>query len=295
MLTKYNVYYNDLKYRNNRNIDIKCANWTDPEYENLYATTNFDTVNYRINECITKDNTLLDLSHLSLSEMPNIPANICKNVKCLFLNENKLNSINNLHNFVSLEVLDISNNNISEILILPKTLTELNCSFNNITDITQDIPSLVLLNCENNKLNNIHDYKKIKTIMCSNNCIKYIKNNSAKKIICNNNNIISISNCDNLIYIDCSDNPLELLDNVNNLIKLVMNNTPITQLPNISNLTHLEVFKSCIDTIPYFDSLTELYISGEHTKKISKKYKANKLIHTNIYKNKLIQMSFHNI
>ena len=67
---------NDLKYKSNRNLDENQIIWSSPKVENMFHTTNLDTIQYRIDECIEEKYITLDLKHLNLNKLPVLPNKI---------------------------------------------------------------------------------------------------------------------------------------------------------------------------------------------------------------------------
>jgi hypothetical protein len=293
---KYDVYLNDLKYKNKRNINKNLANWMHPTYAEMFDNIEFDSIEYRIYECIQSNGSVLDLSNMDLNEFPlnKIPNDLKQKIQYLFIQDNNLKTLSDLLDFHSLEVLDISHNHITKFNKLPPSLSELNCKYNELYMLPSYIecPNLILLNCENNKIKEMPQYNLLKTVLCGNNELEEILGLTAEKISCNNNKILSIEKCYNLLYLDCSNNPIHYLCDVDKLTDLIMNSTHIDILPNFKNLKYIEMFNTNIKCIQYFETLEDLFINTNTTKKISKLYKINKEIIINTYKEKLIHFYF---
>lgn len=297
MSKKYDVYLNDLKYKNKRNINKELANWMHPTYAAMFDKISFDSIEYRVYECIKTKGTVLDLSNMDLKEIPlhKIPSDLKQHIQCLFVQDNEIKNMCSLLDFTCLEVLDISHNHIKYIDQLPQTITELNCKQNDISALPSknQCPKLMMLNCENNKIKTLPKYDLLKKIVCGYNELEEISElNVIESILCTNNKISTITKCNNLIYLDASNNPLEEISDVNKLKDLILNSTYIKILPNFKELKYLELFDTNINRIMYIDTLEDLYINKEHTKEISKLYKQNKIIDVNIYKEKLIHFNF---
>jgi Leucine-rich repeat (LRR) protein len=294
---KYDVYLNDLKYKNKRNINKELANWMHPTYAAMFDKISFDSLEYRVYECIKSKGTVLDLSNMDLKEFPldKIPSDLKPRIQYLFIHDNNLEKLCDLSEFILLEVLDISHNKIKIISNLPNTLVEINCKQNELKMLPSEneCPKLTLLNCENNKIKNIPNYEFIKKIFCGNNEIEEIKGLNSENISCSNNKIIIIKGCLNLKYLDCSNNPLKSLSDTNKLVDLIMNSTDMEILPDFVELKYLELFNTKIEWIKYIDTLEDLFIHKESTKKISTLYKEKKDIEAKIYKKNLIHFIFH--
>ena len=137
----------------------------------------------RIDEFYKSKSTTLDLSNL---KMRKLPKNIPNNVKYLFINNNKLSTIDELKNLNNLIVLD--------------------CSYNKLTNL-YNLPDTYELNCRNNLLRNISYLKKsikIEKLDCSFNNIDKIPIIKNLKIIhCNNNKLFSLPELPSINKINC--------------------------------------------------------------------------------------------
>ena len=293
---KYDVYLNDLKYKSKRNIKKEYANWMHPTYAAMFDKVSFDSLEYRIYDCVKYDGITLDLSNMDLVDVPldKIPPDLKARIQHLFIQDNEILNIEDLSEFKCLEVLDISHNKIKYIPKLPNTVIEINCKQNKIVKLPpkNECPNLKLCNCEDNKITIIPSYDKLKTILCANNEITEIDGLNCETISCMNNKIVSITKCFNLTYLDCSNNPLKTLNNTNKLIDLIMNSTEMEILPDFKELKYLELFNTKIQWIKYIDTLEDLFIHRECTKEISSLYKAEKNIEAKMYKKNLIHFIF---
>jgi hypothetical protein len=274
-LYNYEVYENDLKFKNKREIDPARAKW-DNNVKDKYYNNDLDTLEYRLNECENNNFVYLDLSHLDLLILPKSQllkwshVNKLKYIKYLFINDNKLVKIDNTFDiFNNLEVLDISNNNLSDILYLPLYLKELSCH-NNILNNIPFHKYLHRLDCSLNKIYELSQYPNIKTILCyDNNITKLHTYPNATTIICRNNNIININPQPCLTYLDCSHTKLTgSLYDMPNINHLVCNNTKINNIDNLNKLKILDIANSDITAIPYIHTLKNLSISISDLKQI---------------------------
>jgi len=100
-------------------------------------------------------NNYLDLSNLELFDLPKIPDELY-NIKYLFINDNKLTNID-LKPFADLQVIDVSNNPIRTIDIIPDNLEELVCNCCELEHIIFH-KNLKKLHCSSNLLENIEEY-----------------------------------------------------------------------------------------------------------------------------------------
>lgn len=102
-----------------------------------------------------------------------------------------------LENYYKLEILDCSDNNLTEIINIPDTLEELYCQYNKLIKLDNLPSSLCTLNCSNNsiyQLDNLSD--NLCTLNCSNNSIYQLDNlpNSLCTLNCSNNKICQLDN-----------------------------------------------------------------------------------------------------
>ena len=130
----------------------------------------------RINEWIRigNINKLLDLTHLGLTSLPELPSdlkilecyenqltslpnNLPSNLQKLYCSFNKLKRLpNNLP--TNLQILYCSFNELTSLPKLPTSLQYLYCDINNLTRLPSNLPSnLYTLYCNNNKLTSLPD------------------------------------------------------------------------------------------------------------------------------------------
>lgn len=276
---KYTVYSNDLKFKKHRNIDPEKAHWDNENVKKKFYQNNLDTLEYRFNECKKNNFEYLDLSNLGLSKIPKFNtydnfSNI-KNIKFLFLNDNKLTEINKeLLCFLNLKVLDISSNKLHKINDLPKTIEELVCHNNNLTSIPEH-NEVIKIDCSYNDIKNLNKYPNLIDIICDNNKIEHINTyNNVTRIICKNNPLTSIDYQPSMKYFDCSTTKLVgKLPTCPNLKFLVCNYTKINDISNLNELVSLEIIGSSVLKIPYILTLRDLLYQNTQNVIISSKYK----------------------
>ena len=296
---KYKVYPNDIKFMKFRNIDPKKAEWYDKDTHNNYMNGGHDTIGHRIEESKKNDFSYLDLSHLDLIDFPDLSQsyfkNQLKNIKYLFISNNKITSCNDkLKFFENLHVLDISHNNISEISYIPPNLIELVCNNNNLIRLVNNMDNIVRLECSDNKLIVLPSMKNLTHLLCENNKLNGISEYpNCQKIICSNNPIFNINSQPKLTYLDCSrTNIKEKLLNMPSLEYLNCNNTKISNVSNLSNIESIDMCFTDIKHIPYLTKLNHIKCNADDDIRISDSYKNN----TNLefYKeNHLMNILFH--
>lgn len=287
MNNKYIVYNNDLKFKEFRNLDPNKIFWHQDFVEKAYYDENLDTIEYRLRECKKNNNEFLDLSHLHLKEVPNIPNYISSSVKYLFINNNEIEILKNLEQFSNLEVLDVNNNNINFIKYLPSNLNEFCCKYNSITEIPP-LEYLKILDCTCNMMENIYKYPNLETLICCENNIRELPNFiKLKKLICKFNKLKKID-IYGLVYLDCSYNNITKINDCPLLKDLLCRNNKLEGIPDyLPNLQYLEIFNNKFDKIAYFPSLKELYCDLDGITNVPIEYQT-KLADKKIYKNYLI-------
>ena len=280
-MSKYTVYENDLKFKNKRNIDPESAHWED-HVKDKYYNNDFDTLEYRLEECIKNDFIYLDLSHLDLLMLPRSELKKWKyndkleHIKYLFINDNNLVKIDDTYDiFNKLEVLDVSNNKLKDITYLPYMLRELSCH-NNILLTIPFHKNLHRLDCSMNRINELPKYPNITNLLCYDNDITKLHSYpTATTIVCRNTKLKNIDPQINLQYFDCSNTKLAgKIYDMPNLNHLICNNTAITNVDNLTKLKALEITNSGISKISFINSLKDLMLSVVDSKNIilSSKY-----------------------
>jgi len=280
---KYIIYKNDLKFRNQRNLDKSKIDWEQNDISDLYDIDH-DTLEFRFNESKESNNTDLDLRHLDLISLPKeINLNIFNNLLHLFLSNNKLAGKIDFSKFINLLTLDLDNNSVTEI-ILPEKLIELSMN-NNLLSVLSCNMNLARLKISNNKLNNINFSNKLEIIEIDNNNLNNININNLmylKRLIifCNPLNNISISK--SIEYIDISEtNISEIIctSDTCNLEHLVANKCKnlkyIPKSEKLNKIKNLELINTPIEKLYYYDNFELIILQFNLTKNISKKYKEN--------------------
>jgi Leucine-rich repeat (LRR) protein len=131
--SSYTINKNDFKYKKMRKMDInKIEN---KELVNMYYNTNFDTLEYRIEECLKEGGKILDLKHLELTKFPELPNNLINKLEELYISNNELEILPDLSNYKKLKILDVSVNKLKKINNLPSLLMEFCCFDNELKNI----------------------------------------------------------------------------------------------------------------------------------------------------------------
>jgi Leucine-rich repeat (LRR) protein len=286
------VYKNDLKNKKNKNLKLETILFDNSHIEKIFKEQDLDTLEYRLKESKEQKYLDLDLKHMELDKLPNLPDEIYNNVKHLFLGDNKLTSLdpNIIIKFKNLETLDINNNLLTDIPVLPESLTELCCSYNKIKKI-RVYNNLKKLDCSHNEIEKIEKLPKLELLTCNNNLLTSIpKIDTLKRLICNNNKLLEIPKLINLEYLNCIKNKITFIHKLDNIEDLLISYNDINILPeDMNKMKYLEIINTNIDKVPYFPKLKELYSNIKQLKQISTKYK---LINKRIHKSQLLILEF---
>lgn len=279
----YEIYERDLKFRHKRDLNIDKIILTNISKDNY--SIDHDSIGYRIKECEDSGFTMLDLSEMYLETIPDLPQEISKNVKNLFLSNNKFKGVLNLCIFKSLEVVDFSHN-LVETFKYGEGVEEICCKDNSLKSF--DIKnSLKRLDCSKNLLTtlNLNSNSNLNILICSENSIEHIGDcPSLIKLVCNNNPIKTIGKMNNLKNLDIGHTLINDINNFDNLENLYCNNTLITVLPTFKNLKELDVIGSNIAIIEYMQNLKYIICEITKTKSISNKYNIENIkIHKGIF------------
>lgn len=271
------IYENDLKFKHKRNIDFSSnlIEFSSDDIKNK-STQNLDTIEYRINEAKKNNFMMIDLSHLSLSNINGIfKSEHYVNCEILFLNNNNLSGKVDFSKFLNLKVLDIQTNNIQS-LQLPNCIIELTASDNLIENLQTDLPNLERLLISNNKLKTLNEYENLVLLECAYNLIEIINfYPKIKKIIAHNNPLKSISQMPLISYLDITECPIDSIPNFSNLKHLCASNTKLLSLdPKMINLEFIEIIGTPIKRLSYFENFDCILLSSNLTKFVSSKYKS---------------------
>ena len=279
------IYENDLKYKGHNSIDIKRV-------KEFNDKDNPDTVEYRINECIKSGCITLDLSHLNLKALPELPKIIWGKLKHLFISENKIQNIKDISYLKELIVIDICNNQLTNIPILPERIEEILIKNNNVHNIDSlsQYDYLKRLDCAENMITNIPIIDSLEILICSKNKIEYIPNlKRLKKLSCPDNRLTKLSNFTNLEILDCDKNNIDKIDNIINLKELYCSKNDISCIKNINKIEVLHCHQTNIKKIDYFESLKELICDDKDDFILSKFYT---IVDANTFKNKIMVLHF---
>lgn len=292
--SKYPVYKNDIKFKKFNEIDSKNALYIDCSENDL--NQDIDSINYRINECIRENYDLLDLSNMTsncidqLIDHPQYKL-IQKNLKHLFITNSQIYQIHSLQHFHNLETIDLNNNFLKLLPLLPNTIQELNIENNQLTQINQLLPNLKRLFCQNNLIQNILLCNSIERLQCQNNPITSIEPFDGQLpnlyyADISNTAIKNIIPMDKLKYLNCSNTAIISLPKLSSLKTLIANNSSLSDISLIDSLESIQIINNHINHLHYSESLKELIFHKSQHILFSNKFKINYLQENrnNIYK-----------
>lgn len=275
----YKINKNDLKYKNLRKINYDDL---DTDSQKLYdsVTEDTDTIDNRVKESKSEyDTKMLDLNHIGIKTLPNISTTI----QYLFLIDNELVNLNGIEKLVNLKVIDCSNNNISEIKMLPLSIEEFICSSNKLNNLDflkiKCYNKLKYIDLTNNQVNAIENWQcpNLISLECGNNNIWYIQNFvSLEELDCCNNLLEELPSCENLKMIYCDHNKIVCIKNHTKLLELFCTKNKIKEIVGLKNVRYI----NCVDNdtnlrLPYFDTLIELHCDPQTN--ISNQYKVTNI------------------
>lgn len=277
MLSKYDVYENDLKF--SEHIDPEKTRWYNKDVQQKFLTNEVKTLEYRLIECKKNNYEYLDLSYLSLNSIPDFTKHIdyhkMQNIKFLFANNNEIKDLeNSLQQFKKLQVLDISCNMLRKIKSLPNSLTELVCHNNKLTLICSS-DYLLTLDCSFNRIEKLSEYSSVKTLMCETNELKEFQTFlNAKHIALKDNPLTKIHTQPNLEFLNIENT--KLTGDLPEMLKLkwlICHNTNISGIKKLISLEHIEMTQCSLLEIPYLKFLQDILCDLSSNLKVDNKMK----------------------
>ena len=129
----------------------------------------------------------------------NILDNFLSNVEEIYINNKKVIGDLDFLRFTKLKKIYCSNNQITSLINLPKTLVQIICINNNINklDITKEHNKLSVLYCDNNNIQYFDNLpNSLYSLSCSSNNVTTLDMlpSNLKILLCKNNNFIKLDN-----------------------------------------------------------------------------------------------------
>ncbi|WP_165453907.1 T9SS type B sorting domain-containing protein [Hyunsoonleella flava] len=167
------------------------------------------------------EQALIDLGYDTAPLNDFVPTANINNVTALNISLLNINDLTGIEDFVALEVLECSENNLTQLDVSKNTnLTQLFCGFNAIENLDVSLnPELIILWCNFNKIPSIDisNNPKVISLICSNNLLTELdvsNNPSLKTLLCIGNQLSSLDVTSNpeLTIFHCGNNDLNTLD-----------------------------------------------------------------------------------
>ena len=257
-----NIYTNDLKFQDQNDDDkikLRLEIFKNENYDNL----DLSKLNNKLVNKVLKSKIFIENK---------------SKIKHLFINESKINSLENLLLCENLETLDISDNELLELPIIGKKIKELNLNNNKIKDINilEKFNNLEILDSCNNNLKYLPRLDNCKIINIDNNNVDNMYHYYPKleKFYANNNKLKEIKNIPNLEYLEISNNNINKISDFDKLKEIVCNNLKKIKITKIPNIQTLEIINTNIDKLDFFKFLNIL-ITDKDDFELSEKYKIN--------------------
>lgn len=292
--SKYTVYRNDIKNKKKNQIDPSDVEWDGCTEKDFEQDT--DHIDYRIAECVRERYDMLDLSNMTERCFSDLVEHkeyktILMKLKHLFMSNSHLLNIPSLVDFVNLETLDLNNNMIDCLPLLPDSLQELNIENNRLTHINQMFPNMKRLFCKNNLLETLVITSSMERIECSHNPLQTIRSFDGvfSKIYymdCSNTLITDIPPMERLRNLDCSNTPLKKLPRLDSLKVLSSSDSRLEDITKLNSLESIAMVRNNINSLHYIESLREITFEKSRNIMFSKNYRV-KCLHENrneIYK-----------
>jgi Leucine-rich repeat (LRR) protein len=145
---------------------------------------------------------ILDLSSLELKVCPKIPLNC----KVLDVSNNNLTELPDLPNCI---ILKCHNNNLEKLPPMPKC-QRLICATNRLTELP-DLPEVLVLGCVRNQLTKLPYMPKCQKLLCSGNNIVSIPEANYKMLVCSYTSVTQLPNLESCIALSCEGIPISRL------------------------------------------------------------------------------------
>jgi Leucine-rich repeat (LRR) protein len=223
---------------------------------------------------LSEDILILGIEGENITSLPDLTR--FKNLKELYCSDNKLSSLPMLPK--SIEILYCSKNKLTSLPDLSrlKNLKELYCSINELSSLHTTLPEgLEKLHCSSNKLTSLPSLtrlKNLKELICSNNQLNYLPTNlpqGLEILYCFDNKLTYLPTLpENMLYLYYLNNPIcNILDNNNNSLIQIKQNIKI-----------LNNFRYLYYSLHFKKQLRKLLWEKVREKQIMNKYHPNYLL-----------------
>lgn len=252
------VYKNDLKF--NDEIDLETSEFASDAVKQMYMDfKSKPKIELRIEDSMMENYRYLDLSKLEIDDNALVKLfelekikKILKKIEFLDLSHNKLKFLPELKNYLNIQYLNVSFNQIEQNIV------------NN---------NLLELSCENNKIKSVKS-NKLTHLIASHNNIESIDVPNIDMLVISYNKLLWIPSYLNLKYLECFGNQIDKIDSMWELEELYIGENNITNISNMPKLKILNCINNPVDKIKYFPNLMTLMSS---TAKVSSQYQISSI------------------
>jgi len=171
--------------------------------------------------------------------------------------------------FKKVREIHLGEGKITDIIHIPKTVTELVCMGNMLISLNGLPAGLIRLNCSHNHLGllKIGGLDYLVYLNCEHNELVELKDisESLEELYCDHNDItkLNLTGLDRLTVLHCSNNKLMVLQNLpTTLVDLKMDNNPLAEVEHIAIANKREEARHDLETdvkINYLESLNEYF------------------------------------
>ena len=192
--------------------------------------------------------------------------NAVVNAGGMFCSAANIHDLSGVQYFSNVQLLDCSNNQLTSLPSLPRSLSQLDCQSNQLVSLPPLLNPLIAINCGTNLLSSLPVLpSSVSFLDCRNNLLSSLPDlpSSLGRLLCNGNSLNSLPTLPNFLYVlICSNNQLSLLPSLpNSLIELDCGWNQLTVLPILPNgLTKLSCGGNLLSSVPDLpDSLTSFF------------------------------------
>ncbi len=207
-----------------------------------YDSDNSSNMSDYLIESLVSDTDSVD----SIKKQKNFLSNLDSEVESIDISNMEISGRIDLGKFTQLKYLNCSNNYITDIVNIPKSIIDLDCSKNTLTKLANLPDTIKNLDCSCNRIEELKDLPStIQTLNCGFNSIYEFHIPKSVKILDISHNKLSELSLDstykNLIKLDCSENIIKNLGKLPDSLKWLD-----------CSYNHLEKIKKLPENLVYF-------------------------------------------
>jgi uncharacterized repeat protein (TIGR01451 family) len=186
----------------------------------------------------------------------------------VYISNTNINNLSGIEYFDNLLILNCSYNQLSNIPLLPSSLTSFSCNGNLLTNLPLLPPNLIFLNCMENQISSIPTLPNLlNEFYCGDNLLTLIPPLPAtlKLIWCHQNQLTNLPQLpDSLESLQCNLNQITGLPSLPNTLKsLICNNNPLNSLPVLpDSLEYLKCNTNQLSILPTLPNTIKTLVCG---------------------------------